>query len=202
MPAEKGQRHMERWPGSSSLVVPVPALEEWVRARHEHYDPAYVSSDPTFAHAHLTLLSPFVAPAGLTPAVARRVAQVLAGHPPFVVRLGRVEVFPDGIIHLPPEPDGPLRQLTADLARAFPDHPPYAGRYADVRPHLTLDLLADGVDVAGTRRSLGDLVPVVARVEEARLSWYEQDRCRTLATWPLGVWHRSGIEKPPAATRS
>jgi 2'-5' RNA ligase len=193
---------MERWPGSSSLVVPVPALEEWVRARHHHYDPAYVSSDPTFAHAHLTLLSPFVAPAALTPAVRRRVAQVLAAHPPFAVRLARVEVFPDGIIHLRPEPDGPLRQLTADLARAFPDHPPYAGRYADVRPHLTLDLLADGVDVGGTRRSLGELVPVVARVEEARLSWYEQERCRTLATWPLGATDRSGIEKPVAPTRT
>jgi hypothetical protein len=118
------------------------------------------------------------------------------------VRLARVEVFPDGIIHLRPEPDGPLRQLTADLARAFPDHPPYAGRYADVRPHLTLDLVADGVDVAGTRRSLGDLLPLVARVEEVRLSWYEQARCRTLATWPLRGAGRSGIEKRAGAPRT
>ncbi len=190
------------WPGTSSLVVPVPALEGWVRARSAHYDPAYVSSDPTFAHAHLTLLSPFFSAAELSDDVRSRVGEVLSRHRPFRVRLERVDVFPDGIIHLPPKPDGPLRQLTADLARAFPDHPPYAGRYADVQPHLTLDRLADGIDVAATRRSLGDLVPVVARVEEARLSWYEQDRCRTLATWPLGPSERSGIEKPPGATRS
>lgn len=189
---------MSPWPGTSSLVVPVPTLEEWVRRRHHHYDPAYVSPDPTFAHAHITLLSPFVAPAGLTDDVRRRVAGVLSRHQPFEVRLSRVDVFPGGIIHLVPEDDRPLRTLTADLVASFPAYPPYAGRFADVRPHLTLDLAADGVDVARTRRSLGHALPAHASIGEARLSWYEQHRCRTLAAWPIG---RSGIEKPPSGAR-
>ncbi len=190
---------MSPWPGTSSLVVAVPALEEWVRGRHHFYDPAYVSPDPTFAHAHLTLLSPFVEPAGLTEEVHRRVAEVLSRHEPFEVRLSHVDVFSGGIIHLVPEDDRPLRALTADLAASFPAYPPYAGRFADVRPHLTLDLAAPGIDVESTRRSLGAALPAHASIGEARLSWYEQDRCRTLASWPIG---RSGIEKPPSAARS
>ncbi len=202
---------MDRWPGSSSLVVAVPALEQWVRRRHAHYDAAYVSADRTFAHAHITLLSPFVAPHELTAGLRDRLAAVMAEHRPFGVRLERVEAFLDGIIHLVPEPDGPLRRLTADLAAAFPDHPPYAGRYLDVRPHLTLDLAnptaSPEVSLATTVRSLGDRVPAQAWVEEVRLSWYEQDGCRTLAAWPLGSAvardpGRSGIEKPTAARRS
>ncbi|MEO7235409.1 MAG: 2'-5' RNA ligase family protein [Lapillicoccus sp.] len=195
---------MSPWPGTSSLVVPVPALEEWVRRRHHHYDAAYVSFDPAFAHAHITLLSPFVEPAGLTDEVRRRVAGVLSRHEPFEVRLSHVDVFAGGIIHLVPEDDRPLRALTADLVTSFPAYPPYAGRFADVRPHLTLDMAAGGVDVASTRRSLGEALPAHASIGEARLSWYEQHRCRTLEAWPLGAPateraapSRSGIEKPP-----
>ncbi len=174
------------WPGTSSLVVPVPALEGWVRARSAHYDPAYVSSDPTFAHAHLTLLSPFFSAAELSDDVRSRVGEVLSRHSPFRVRLERVDVFPDGIIHLVPQPSTPLSRITADLMTTFPGHPPYAGRYGDVRPHLTLDRAAPGVDVATTRRSLGEALPAHADIDEALLSWYEQDGCRTIARWPLG----------------
>ncbi len=44
--------------GHTCLAVPVPALEDWVRERTAHYDPSFVSTDPGFAHAHLTLLAP------------------------------------------------------------------------------------------------------------------------------------------------
>jgi len=42
--------------GHSVLVVPVPALEEYVRARTAHYDASFVSADPAWVHAHLTVL--------------------------------------------------------------------------------------------------------------------------------------------------
>jgi 2'-5' RNA ligase len=186
-----------RWPGTSSIVVPVPVLEGWVRARSQHYDPAYVSTDPSFAHAHLTLLSPFVTAADLTGPVRSRVAEVLAGHGPFTVRLATVDRFPDGIVHLVPEPAAPLRRLTADLAAAFPAYPRYGGRFGDdVRPHLTLDLAGPGVDVDSVRRSLGLLLPASTRVDTAVLSWYEQDRCRILARWTLGRHRRVSNEGP------
>lgn len=177
----------QRWPGTSSLVVPVPALEEWVRARSTFYDPAYVSSDPTFAHAHMTLLSPFVPADELADDVSSRVAEVLNRHRPFRVTLNRIAAFPDGIIHLVAEPAGPVRRITDDLVAAFPGYLPYAGRYGPVRPHVTLDRAAPGVDVATTRRSLGALLPASAAVDEVVLSWYEQDHCRPLARWPIGA---------------
>ena len=66
-----------RWPGHSVLVVPVPALERLVRQRTRHYDAAYLSSDPTFAHAHVTLLGPFVGASDLTASVRAEVRREL-----------------------------------------------------------------------------------------------------------------------------
>jgi hypothetical protein len=51
--------------GHSVLVVPIPALETLVAARHAHYDRDYVSADPTFAHAHVTTLGPWLTQADL-----------------------------------------------------------------------------------------------------------------------------------------
>ena len=61
--------------GHTCLAVPVPALEDWVRERTAHYDPSFVSTDPGFAHAHLTLLAPWVERP--TAADLRRVERVL-----------------------------------------------------------------------------------------------------------------------------
>jgi 2'-5' RNA ligase len=172
-------------PGHSALVVPVPAFEQLVRSRHEHYDRDYLSTDPTFAHAHITLLAPFVAVADLTAEVVRGVGEILCRTTPFDLSLERVATFPNGIIHLVPEPDRPLRDLTAALWRAFPAYPPYAGAYGDVRPHLTVDARGPGVDENVVRAWVGPLVPARASVQEVRLSWYEPGACRTLTTWPL-----------------
>jgi hypothetical protein len=175
-----------RWPGHSALVVPVPALEPFVRWRTRHYDPAYLSAAPSFAHAHVTLLGPFVDVAELTPSLGSEVARVLLRHRAFTAWFEEVAQFPDGMIHLLPRDERPFRRFTADLAAAFPDHPPYGGRHPEPRPHLTLDRAAPEVDIQTVRRWVEALVPTSVAVQEARLSWYEQDACRTLASWPLG----------------
>jgi len=174
------------WPGHSVLVVPVPPLEPLVRERTRHYDDAYLSPDPTFAHAHLTLLGPFVDIDALTPGVRGDVGRVLTRHQPFTACFEKVAQFPDGMIHLLPRDEAPFRRLTADLAAAFPGHPPYGGRHRDPRPHVTLDRAAAGIDVDTVRGWVDGLVPVRVDVSEVRLSWYEQAGCRTLASWPLG----------------
>ena len=170
--------------------MPIPPLEEWVRQRAAHYDTAYVSSDPHFAHAHITLLGPFVHEGRLTAEVSDRVGAVLSRQAPFVVRLGEVGVFPDGTIYLSPEPAKSLCRLTDDLVEAFPGYPPYGGAYR-VRPHLTLDRVGPRVDVESVRASVSDLVPVNVEVGEASLSWYEQDACREITRWAL-----SGVAVP------
>ena len=177
--------------GHSVLQLPVPALEEWVRARTGHYDAGFVSTDPRFGHAHVTALSPFLDPP--TPGDLARVGEVAAGTAPVRVRLERLAQFPDGIIHLLPEPDDGLRALTARLLAAFPGLVPYGGAYGDdVRPHVTLDAAAEAtgsaaaVDLASTAALLGDAVPVEVVLDRLQLAWWESGRCHVVAEWPLG----------------
>lgn len=176
--------------GHAVLAVPVPQLEWFVRGRWEHYAPELVSTDPAFTHAHVTALAPYLAEP--SPAELAAVAAIAAATEPFDFVLGEVAAFPDGIVHLRPEPLEPFAQLTARLWEAFPRCPPYAGEFADSVPHLTLDLLSEDVTLAGTRALLGDGVPVRCRAERLELHWYETGNCHVRASWALGAAHGVG----------
>ncbi|CAI9418879.1 2'-5' RNA ligase family protein [Nocardioides sp. T2.26MG-1] len=171
------------FPGHSVLQVPVPPLEEFVRARTVHYDATYLSTDSAYVHAHVTALGPFASE--LTPDIERRVAAVAAETPAFDFVLERIGRFRDGIIHLVPEPDEPFRKLTARLAAEFPEHPPYEGRYGDVAPHLTLDLLSEDVTEASTRALLDGVLPARCRATRLDLAWYEPHATGVRRSWPL-----------------
>ncbi|GEB17104.1 2'-5' RNA ligase family protein [Pimelobacter simplex] len=168
----------------SVLAVPVAALEPYVRARWEHYDPAWTSRDPAFTHAHITLLAPFLA----APSAADldRVAEIARTTPAFDFRLAEVAAFPDGIVHAVPEPSGPFAELTARLWRAFPQCPPYEGEFADTVPHLTLDRLGPEVSVASVEADLARVLPVTVRADRIELHWYEEMNCRFLLGWSCG----------------
>ncbi|QBF47393.1 2'-5' RNA ligase family protein [Janibacter limosus] len=171
-------------PGHTVLQLPAPALEGWVRERPRHYDEAFVSADPDFGHAHITALAPF-APSPTAEQLAT-IAGIAAATAPITVRLSEIGEFPDGIIHLRPEPEGPLRALTEALVVAFPEHPPYEGRFGPSPvPHLTLDAASDGVDVGSTRALLAGLVPVPCMLTELQLAWWESGRCHVMQRWPL-----------------
>ena len=169
--------------GHSVLLVPVPALEPFVRSRWEHYDPALASTDPGFTHAHVTLLSPWLREP--TAEDLDVVGGIVAETEAFGFELAEVRSFPDGIIHLRPEPAAPVARLTARLWAAFPQCPPYAGRYADVEPHLTLDLTAPGITVATTRAALADVLPVTCVADRVELHWYETGGCHVRRRWSL-----------------
>jgi 2'-5' RNA ligase len=175
-------------PGHTVLQLPVPALEEWVRTRTAHYDGGFVSEDPRFGHAHITALGPFdPAPSRETLDLVRSIA---AETDPVAVRLERLAQFPNGIIHLVPDPDDALRALTARLVAAFPEWPPYDGQFEDVRPHLTVDAASDAasdpVDLASTARLLTDVVPVDVVLDRLQLAWWESGSCRVMHEWWLG----------------
>lgn len=168
------------------LQLPVPVLEDWVVARTRHYDPSFVSDDERFGHAHITALAPFD-PRPSRDAVAT-VASIAAQTAPIDVRLERLDQFPNGIIHLVPEPQEPLARLTARLVEAFPQFPPYAGEFGPaVAPHLTLDAASPEVGIDSTRRSLAGAVPVSTRLDTLQLAWWETDRCHVLEQWTLGA---------------
>jgi hypothetical protein len=173
-------------PGHSVLQLPVPALEEWVRDRTAHYDAGFVSADPRFAHAHITALGPF-APSPSVAALAT-IARLAGATAPVMVRLADLAQFPNGIIHLVPEPGERLRDLTARLVAAFPDWPPYGGEFGDdVQPHLTVDAASDEVSLTTTAALLADVVPVEVLLDRLQLAWWESGDCRVLHEWRLGV---------------
>lgn len=173
--------------GHTVLQIPVPQLEPFVLARHRHYDAGFVSSDPSFVHAHITALGPFLSPDRITSRQRRRIAEITSRTTPFTFRLAQVDTFPNGVVHLVPEPAAPFRALTAELFAAFPACPPYAAEFPDVRPHLTLDALSDAVTVESTRELLGSLVPAACLAERLDLAWWADGDCRILDFWPLGA---------------
>lgn len=171
--------------GHSVLVIPVPALEPLVRARHVHYDPEWVSSDPRFPHAHLTVLGPFVPRPGLTEEITRTIGALAAGVETFRVQLSHVATFPNGIIHLVPEPLAPLQALTERVCAAFPEYRPYGGLHEPAVPHVTIDATGPGVDEDVVRGWVASLLPSALVVRHLVLSWYQARQCRVLAQWPL-----------------
>lgn len=166
------------------LQVPVPALEPFVRSRWAHYDPALVSADPAYVHAHVTALGPFLP--RLDAAAEALVAEIAAGTAAFAFTLDRVAAYPDGVVHLAPVPERGFLQLTDRLVAAFPQCPPYAGAFPGSRPHLTLDALSEEVSLTSTAAALGSLLPVRCRAERLDLAWYEPGGTRLLRSWPLG----------------
>lgn len=170
--------------GHTVLAVPVPALDAVVRARTEFYDASFVSADPAFVHAHITVLAPWVARPG--PADLAAIGEIARGTAPFEVRLGEVAEFPDGTIHLVPDPADGLRALTARTGAAFPAHPPYAGAYGDVAPHLTLDRRSRTVTPEWVLGTVAHLLPLTVRVDRIDLQWWGNHACRLLQSWPLG----------------
>ncbi|MDH2416514.1 2'-5' RNA ligase family protein [Nocardioides sp. CER19] len=174
---------MQGEPGHSVLVVPVPALEPFVVERTRHYDASFLSTDPSFVHAHITLLAPWLP----DPSAAdlERVGKLATAAEPFDFLLSELRVFPGGTIHLDPVPAAPFESLTAELVAAFPQCPPYDGLF-DVVPHLTVDHLLGGVTVEQTRTALGSLVPARCRADRISLQWYANHGCRTIAEWELG----------------
>lgn len=171
------------YPGHSVLQVPVPPLEEYVRARTEHHDASYLGAGG-FVHAHVTALGPFAGE--LTDDVEQRIAAIAAETEPFDFVLQRIGRFDDGTLHLLPEPDEGFRKLTARLVAEFPAFPPYAGQFADVVPHLTLDLLSDEVTVESTLALLDGVLPAPCRAERLDLAWYEPGHTHLVRSWPLG----------------
>lgn len=169
--------------GHTVLAVPVPALETVVRRSTAGYDPSFVSTDPGFAHAHITVLAPW-APEPQVDDLAR-VAEIAGETPAFMVILERIEEFPDGLLHLRPEPEDGLRGLTRRLAEAFPAYPPYGGAFDDVVPHLTLDQRSETVTPEAVHARVAHLLPVAAEVDRVDLQWWASGDCRLLRTFRL-----------------
>ena len=117
----------------STLFVPVPEAEPWVKDLRERYDPIAAAGVP----AHITVLFPFISPDLLTASDLVRTAEIFQCFQSFGFRLEQVDRFPESL-YLVPEPDEPLISLTEAIVREFPEYPPYGGKFTEIVPHLTV----------------------------------------------------------------
>lgn len=88
--------------------------------------------------AHITALYPFLPADRITDDVLRRLRDLCAPLPVLEVEFRKTGRFPNAF-YLDPEPADGLLRLTALLVEAWPEAPPYGGRFEHVIPHLTVD---------------------------------------------------------------
>jgi 2'-5' RNA ligase len=117
----------------TALICRVPEVERYVARYRDRYDPSARRNVP----AHVTVLYPFMAPADVDADVLRRLADIARAVPCFTYRLARTKRFPVAL-YLDPEPADSYAALMAAVSRAFPDYPPFEGKFAEVVPHVTV----------------------------------------------------------------
>lgn len=149
----------------SAILVALPELHEltdrWCSA-------CLVPSDPPRPLAevvppHLTVLVPW-APQPDADMVAS-LRELAASHPPFELRFGSVSVWENELVVLEPE-SGQLDRLLAAVWQAFPDYPPYEGRFEKVHTHLTVSTQGGESVAAEVRATLAERGDVVVTVDE------------------------------------
>ena len=173
----------------SLLMIPVPEAEDVVRPRLARRSPAHLPAGPEGEEvvvAHVTLLGPFADLAALDDGVLSELHTFFGDVVPFGFVLTGVSQFPEGATYLTPEPVAPFHQLTLELARRFPEYPPYEGAFDDVVPHLSVPL-PDDEDPDALRHHLARRLPIRAYAREAVLYWWEPGASRVLETFPFGT---------------
>jgi 2'-5' RNA ligase len=188
----------DAWPGAgvpgdweSALLVAVPEAEPAVGEHRARLDSSARDGVP----AHLTVLYPFLPPASVDGAVLASLRLLCAGSAAFDITLDRVSWFGEEVVWLAPRDDRPFRALTGAMFAAFPECPPYGGRYADVIPHLTIGDRADPAALRAAAEAVRGHLPVAARVSEVALMAgpapgnpdTPPGQWRTLAAFPLGA---------------
>jgi 2'-5' RNA ligase superfamily len=168
----------------SALIVEVPAAERVVGRYRAELDANSSLGIP----AHVTVLAPFM-PARLLGADERdRLRRLFAAVPLFDFRLGRTDWFDTAVLWLAPDDPAPFANLTERVFAAFPEYPPFGGRFADVVPHLTIGLERPVDELRRAEREIIPKLPVTARASAVTLTAESSPggRWRTLAAFPLG----------------
>ena len=157
----------------SALILEVPNAEPLVQEWRHRFDPVSLRGIP----AHITVLVPFQPPADIDRSTLDLLARLTSGIEPPSFSLVAVEEFPDAV-WLRPEPADGLIRLTASVWSAFPDCPPYGGKFREPNPHLTMAQSTDPERLAEMRRELEAAVvhrlPLDCRI--AALSLFVSDR--------------------------
>ncbi|MEP6650060.1 MAG: 2'-5' RNA ligase family protein [Lapillicoccus sp.] len=152
-------------PTHSAVIVAVPPAEPVVGHHRREHDASTAWGVP----AHVTVLFPFMEPRALDDHVHAKLTRAVATVPEFTTTFGSTSWFEDKVLWLAPDPAEPFRVLTTSVAAAFPEHPPYAGAYEDVVPHLTVGVDAPAEKLRAVERQVQPELPVEMRVTEVQV---------------------------------
>jgi 2'-5' RNA ligase len=117
----------------TALICRVPEAERYIARYRERYDPSARRNVP----AHVTVLYPFLQLHEVDAGVLAQLGQIAAGVRCFDFSLSETRRFPVSL-YLWPKPDTGFSALTDAVWRAYPDHPPFAGKFPTVVPHVTV----------------------------------------------------------------
>jgi len=117
----------------TAIICRVPERERFIAHYRERYDPSARRNVP----AHVTILYPFLPPEAIDSGVLGQLRDIARGVRCFDYRLSQTRRFPVAL-YLAPQPDAGFAALTEGIWRAFPDYPPFAGKFDSVIPHVTV----------------------------------------------------------------
>jgi len=177
-----------RW--ETALLLPVPAAEPAVSHHRARLDVAARDGVP----AHITVLYPFLPPAGTSDPLLTLLSRLFAGFAAFEFTLDRVGWFGEDVVWLGPRDPAPFSALTSAAFNAFPSCPPYGGQHAEVIPHLTIGHAGGQQALRAAADAVCPCLPIEATAAEVTLMAGPRPgipgtppgQWRTVATFPLG----------------
>jgi 2'-5' RNA ligase len=168
----------------SALVIQVPEAEKLIGAYRWELDPVARLGVP----AHITLIYPFIPPSQITADDRARLAALLSTFPVFDFSLTKLDRFPE-VLYLAPSPKEKIVELIQNIAAAFPEYPPYAGKFTEINPHLTIAQSQDSALLETIAKELTakakQHLPIPKKVEEASLFELHNGLWNKTGTYPL-----------------
>lgn len=117
----------------TALICRVPEAERYIAHYRQRFDPSARRNVP----AHVTILYPFMEPEFVDADVLGTLQGIADSVPCFDYRMADTRRFPVAL-YLAPDPDVSFAALTSGVFRAFPEFPPFAGKFDTVVPHVTV----------------------------------------------------------------
>jgi hypothetical protein len=182
-------------PGASphwetALLLPVPAAEPCVGKHRARLDAAAMDGVP----AHITVLYPFLPPAGIDETLLASLSRLFARLAAFGFTLDKVGWFGEEVVWLGPRDAAPFSALTDLVFTAFPSCPPYGGRHPEVIPHLTIGHVGGPQPLRAAAESVRPCLPIEAIAADVILMagprpgnpGTRPGQWRIIATFPFG----------------
>jgi hypothetical protein len=149
----------------SVLLVEVPAAEVTVGRHRENLDANASLGIP----AHITVLSPFMAPQMISPLVLAELERVFASIRRFHFQLAATGWFGEEVLWLAPTEPAHFGALTDGVYKAFPAFPPFGGQHDELIPHLTVGHGRPLNELRAAEKSIRPQLPIEADVTTVTL---------------------------------